>query len=281
MEELYRQGKAPKRRLWLIAGLTLVLILVAGGVWYRATLETRLEDKYQQGLVLRQTGNYQAAIDQFASLHKENPEFVRAAEALYQVAEIQDLYLGNYSDALLTYLLLERDYPDAEQVLVARKQLAILYKYRLGDCGEAISAYQKVLDHASRDRDQLQYEVADCYFRLNNFNQARIEFESLLKNEAESALVAEVQYRIAVTYALEGKLPEAAGGYRLVMERWEESPYALEARIGLATVLEEQEELLEALKILEELVGIYPNAEVLEQKTVQVRERIEKKKKAI
>ena len=88
--------------------------------------------------------------------------------------------------------------------------------------------------------------MADCYFRLNNFEQARIEFESLLKNYPDSALIAEVQYRIAMTYALEGKLPEAAAAYRLVMERWPDSPYALEASFGLATVLEEQEKLLEA-----------------------------------
>lgn len=281
MEELHRQGKAPKRRLWLFAGLALLLLLTIGGFWYHSNLQARLEKKFQQGLFLRQTGEYQAAASLFALLHEEHPDCVRASDALYQVAEIQDLYLGNYSDALLNYLLLERDYPDSEQIPGALKQVAVLYKYRLGDCDEAISAYQKVLDQESLDHDQHQYEVADCYFRLNNFNQARIEFESLLKIEPESELVAEVQYRIAVTYALEGLLPEAAGAYRLVIERWAESPYALEARIGLAAVLEEQEELLEALKILEELVGSYPNPEVLERKTLQVRERIEKKKKAI
>jgi TolA-binding protein len=116
---------------------------------------------------------------------------------------------------------------------------------------------------------------------LNNFAQARIEFESLLKNYPQSALFAEVQYRIAMTYALEGKLPEAAGVYRLVIENWVESPYALEARFGLATVLEEQEKLVEALKILEDLAESYPKQDILKRKTAQVRERIEKKKKAI
>jgi TolA-binding protein len=84
-----------------------------------------------------------------------------------------------------------------------------------------------------------------------------------------------------MTYALEDKLPEAASTYRLVMEGWADSPYALEARFGLATVLEEQEELVEALKILEELADVYPKKDILERKTAQVRARIEKKKKAI
>jgi TolA-binding protein len=214
-------------------------------------------------------------------LFAEHPDFPRASAVLFQIAEIQDLYLSRYNDALLTYLLLERDYPEAEEVPAAQQQVAILYKYRLNDCGQAIVAYQKVLDRSQDENAQLLYEIADCYFRLNNFEQARIEFEGLLKGHAESEQAAEVQFRIAVTYALEGKLPEAAGAYRQVMERWPESVYALEARFGLATVLEEQEKLLDALKLLEELVGHYPNPEILERKIEQVRERIGKKKNAI
>lgn len=281
LEELKRQGKAPKQRLWIFLGLTVVVLAVAGGFWYQANLQTRLEERFQEGLALRQEARYSEAVELFKTLHDEQPSFARIPEALFQTAEIQELYLGRYSDALLTYLMLERDYPEAPEVFPARKQVAVLYKYRLNDCSQAIAVYQKVLDEDDRNNDLLQYEVADCYFRLNNFAQARIEFESLLKNYPQSDLFAEVQYRIAMTYALEGKLPEAAGAYRVVIERWSESPYAVEASFGLATVLEEQEELVEALKILEELAGVYPKEDILARKTEQVRERIEKKKKAI
>ncbi len=281
LEELKRQGKAPKQRLWIFLGLLMVVLVAAGAYWYHANLQTRLEERFQEGLMLRQQASYSEAVALFTKLHDEHPSFERIPQALFQSAEIQDLYLGRYSDALLTYLKLERDYPDAPEVFLARRQVAVLYKYRLNDCSQAIAVYQKVLDRTERDSDQLQYEVADCYFRLNNFSQARIEFESLLKNYSYSSLFAEVQYRIAMTYALEGKLPEAAGAYRVVIERWSESPYAIEASFGLATVLEEQEELVEALKILEELAGVYPKEDILIRKTEQVRERIEKKKKAI
>ena len=280
-EELKRQGKARKKRLWSVLGLVLVVLCAALGYLYYNNQKSRLEETFQKGMALREAGKYEDAAEVFIKLHDEHPAFVRAPRALFLAAEIQDLHLGRYSDALLTYLLLERDYPDAPEVEPARREVAVVYKYRLNDCSQAIAVYQKVLDQSGSDHDQLQYEVADCYFRLNNFEQARIEFESLLKNYPESGLIAEVQYRIAVTYALEGQLPEAAGAYRLVIERWKDSPYALEARFGLATVLEEQEKLVEALKILEDLAGIYPKQDILEHKTEQVRERIEKKKKAI
>lgn len=281
MEELTRQGKAPKKRLWAFLGLTLLLMIAAGGLWEHTHRETRLEEIFQEGLALKQAGKYAEAVELLEKLHDEHPRFERIPEVLFQTAKIQDLYLGRYSDALLTYLILERDFPGAAEVLPAMQQVAVIYKYRLNDCSQAIAVYQKILDQPVQEKDQLQYEVADCYFRMNHFDQARIEFDSLLKTYPQSALIAEVQYRIAVTYALEGKLPEAAGAYRLVVELWEESPYGLEASFGLATILEEQEKLLEALKILEGLAGFYPKQDILERKTAQVRERIEKKKKAI
>lgn len=281
MEELKRQGKAPKTRLWVILCLTLMLSVAAGAFLYKSTLQTRLNETLQEGLALRQAGKYAEAVELFVRLHDEYPAFERIPEVLFQTAEIQDLYLGRYSDALLTYLVLERDFPEAAEVVPTMQQIAVLYKYRLNDCSQAIAVYQKVLDQPVPEKDHLQYELADCYFRMNHFDQARIEFDSLLNSYPQSELVAEVQYRIAVTYTLEGKLPEAAGAYRLVLERWPDSPYALEAGFGLATVLEEQEKLLEALKILEGLAGNYPKQDILEKKTAQVRERIDKKKKAI
>ena len=281
MEELRRQGKVSDRRLWIFLGLVLIALAAGGAYWYHATSQTRLEETFQKGMALRQSGQYAEAVELFSGLHDDNPSFVRVPQALFQKAEILDLYLFRHSDALLTYLLLERDYPDAPEVAPARRQVASLFKFRLDDCGQAIAAYQKVLDLPGPDNDRLQYEVADCYFRLNNYEQARIEFENLLSNYGFSDLTAEVRYRIAMTYALEGKRPEAAAAYRLVIQDWPESPYAIEASFGLATVLEEQEELLEALKILEELDGIYPKQDILKKKTDQVRERIAKKKKAV
>jgi TolA-binding protein len=281
MEELKRQGKTSKKSRWIFLGLIVLLTITAAGLWYYSSQQTRLDEIFQEGLALRQEGKYGEAVELFEKLHDEHPAFERLPEVLFQTAEIQDLYLNRPADALLNYLMLERDFPEAAEVIPAMQQIAVIYKYRLNDCGQAIAVYQKVLDHPVPQKDLLQYEVADCYFRLNHFDQARIELESLLNNYPESSLIAEVQYRMAVTYALEGKLAEAAGAYRLVIERWVDSPYALEASFGLATVLEEQEKLLEALKILEDLAGLYPKQDILERKTEQVRERIQKKKKAI
>lgn len=256
-------------------------MLTAGGwVWYRAHQDDRLALRFSQAQELLSEGRYREAAKRLETLYRKHPNFEYAADALFQAAEIYNNHLHDDQAALVRYLLLERDYPGYEQMTLVNRRIADLYKYQLKDHLLAISAYQKVLDGPTDQADWVQYEVADSYFRLNNFEQARIEFTSLLKNYPESELAPEVQFRIAVTYAVEGQLPEAAAAYRLVIERWPDSPYAPEARFGLAAVLEEQEELQKALDILESLQD-YPNAEVLQQKIDKVRARIDKKKKAI
>ena len=277
LEELRRRGQTPKRRRWLWAGALLCAVLAIGLVWYRANLDGILEKRFQKGLALREAGAYAEATELLRALQAEHPRNARAAEALLQTAEIEHLFLGRYQAALVGYLTLERDYPASTQAAAARRRVAELYKYRLGDQARAISAYQALLDDAADDADQLQYEVADCYFRLNNFEQARIEFETLLRQTPGSVLAPEVQFRIAVTHAVEGSAEAAMAAYREVAARWPQSPYAVEARFGLATVLEERERLRDALTILEELRGVYPNEDALTQRIEHLKGRIDKK----
>jgi TolA-binding protein len=275
-EELRRRGKKPRHQRLLLAGAVLLTMLLAGFFWYQANLDGILEKRYQKGLALRDAGDLTGAAELLLAIQAQHPDSARAPEALFQAAQLQHLSLGRYQEALLAYLSLERDYPGTPQASEARRQVADLYKYRLDDQARAISAYQRLLDDAGKDADRLQYEVADSYFRLNNFEQARIEFETLLRAYPASTLAPEVQYRVAVTYALDGEADNAMRAFREVTARWPQHPYAVEARFGLATVLEERERLREALVILEELQGVYPNREALAQRIAQLHARIDK-----
>lgn len=280
-EELARKGRRPSYQRWLLPALFLVGMVGAGWFWYHVNRPMIQENRYQAALALKAAGQYDQALAELEGLRQDAPGFVRAPQVLYEAADLLELYLGRHEDALLTWLLLQRDHPDSARQLGVRQRVADLYKYRLNNCEQAIAVYQQVLDETGESGARWQYEVADCYFRLNNFEQARIEFEGLQKKYPESDLLPEVRYRVAVTYALEGLLPEAVASYRLVAETWPESPYALEARFGLAAALEEQERLLEALDVLESLVDQYPNRESLVLRIEQVKDRIDRKKRAI
>lgn len=225
-----------------------------------------------------EAGEYEEAVALYRAIWERHPNFHLAPQALFQSGEVLNLYLKHYHEALLAYLLVVKDYPGTDLALRAQLQEAEICKNRLRDYPGAIVAYQKLIDLGAPDPDRLQYEVADCYFRMENFEQARIEFETLKRDHPQSPLLPEVKYRIAVAFSLEGDLQEAEKAFRAVMDHWPDTSYGIEARFGLASVLEEREELLASLKILEELGELYPHQEVLARKIEQVGERIRKKK---
>jgi TolA-binding protein len=266
----------------MVRGALLALILFfAGLIYYVAHLDKMLEEQFVRAETMLEKGEYQGAVDTFTNLHQRHPNFHLAPQALFQSGEILNLYLGKYQEALLAYLLVEKDFPQSALVRKAQLQVAEIYKHRLRDYGRAIVAYQKLIDQGAEGGDRLQYEIADAYFRISNFEQARIEFELLVRQYQDSPLLPEAAYRLAVSASLEGALAEAEKAFRVVASQWPDSSFALEARFGLATVLEEREELLAALQILQELDGLYPNSDILAKKTAQVQERIQKKQKAI
>ena len=276
-EELRRRGKKPRHHRLLLIGALLLMAMLAGVFWYRANLDSILERRYQKALALRDAGDLSGAAGLLLEFKAEYPDFSRTPEALLQAANLLNQGLGRYHEALLAYLSLERDYAATPQAGVARRQVAELYKYRLDDQAQAVTVFQRLLDEAGDDADRLQYEVADSYFRLNNFEQARIEFENLVRNYPASSLAPEAQYRVAVTYSLDGEADNAMTAFREAAARWPQNPYAVEARFGLATVLEERERLRDALAILEELRGVYPNQQALTRRIEHLKGRIDKK----
>ena len=282
-EELRRRRKKNDKLRRLIGGLLLVLLLALGSgiIYYRQTLDTRLAQRYHQGLSRVDQGSFEEAVEIFRELREDYPQRTVAPKALFQEGEVHYLFLQQFPEALVAYLLLLRDYPTSEFSGKAQRQVAEIYKYGLRDCPKSIVAFQKLLNSVITDGDQVQNEIADCYFRLQNFEQARIEFESLLKNYPDSPLQAEATYRIGVTLSLEGDLDAAEKTFLQIPEKWPDSPFVSEAKLGLAGVFEERSELQRALDLLLDLQENYPKPQVLKQRIDQIQDRIAQKKKAI
>lgn len=281
-EELRRRRRnSPTYRLLIILVPLTVLLIIAGTAYYYSTLEERLHVSFARAEKKVLKGNYESAIAEYRDIYEDHPDFVLAPRALFRAGEVQNFFLKRFHAALLAFHNLEREYPDSPYVDEVLVQEAEIYKNRLRDFGRAAALYQKLLDRSLEPADQFQYELADCYFRLNNFEQARIEFENLLKNWPDSSLLTEVEYRVGMTYALEGKLKKAEKVFRSILKQKPDDLFAVETRFSLASVLEDQERLRESLKMLQALEGIYPAPEALQRKIEKVQDRIKKKKRAV
>jgi len=281
-EELKRRRRnSPTYRLLVVLVPLFFLVLAGGIAYYYLTLEDRLHKSFTRAENMVLVGDYQEAVEEYQDIYIGHGDFVLAPRAMFRTGEVLNLFLKRFHDALLVFHNLEREYPDSPFVSDALIQEAEIYKNRLRDYGRAAALYQKLLDLGMEPADRFQYELSDCYFRLNNFEQARIEFENLIKRWPESHLLTEVEYRIGMSYALDGKLKDAEDVFRKILKEKSEDPFAIETKFGLASVLEEQGRLRESLKLLKELEGTYPAPEALQHKIKTVEERIKKKKRAV
>jgi TolA-binding protein len=266
----------------LIFGLVLILcIAIVGGIFYQRNLDEILERQFSRAEVLLERGEYSRAYDKFNNIYKHHPEYSRSPEALFLAGEILHLYLDRENEALLAFLLVERDYPDREESYRAQYRSAEIIKYRLKDFDRALPVFQKLLENELADGARVQYEIADTYFRQNKLEQARIEFEYLVKTYPQTPLLPEVLFRIGATFALEGNFRDAEFIYRKITTEYPDSPFAIESQLSLASVLERKGELRAALNLLEELRKQYEKPAIIDKKIAQIRERIKQKKNAI
>ena len=280
-EELKRSRQ--KSFFWRrgLPGMLLVLALFFGGLLYTTTrLESTLEADFNKAGMAVGARDYQQALDYYEGIYRRNPTFHLAGQALYQSAEIKNLYQKRYSEALLDYLSLQQKYPE-EYALVRSAQLRIaeIYKNRQRDYLRAAAEFRKALDIGVENPDRIQYEIADSYFRQEAYDQAVEAFAELRRKYPQSPLLAEAGYRVATVYSLLGESEAAIESFREVMGRWPTSPYAVEARFGLAAVLEERDNFAEALSLLYSLRGEYNNTDALAKKIEMLELHMKKKQR--
>lgn len=204
----------------------------------------------------------------------------KAAEALFHIAKLQ---LYDHHDArlaLLSYLQMEKEYPSSQLLAAAQRESARIVKYSLRDYSQAIGYYQRLLETQDENSDQYLYEIADCYFRLENYQQARIELETLIAEMPDSPLIADALYRMGGLLLLENRVAEARRSWSQLIEQYPESSYRQQAEFNLAKLLEEEDLLLEALEKYQQLTN-FPRPAILQEKIEHLKKRIAAKKKAI
>lgn len=281
-EEQRRGRKTSNKWRYRTIGTFLFLVLALCS-WYgfQAGGDETPRKLLRRAEKLVEKGEYRKAVSQLRSLNEHYPSTDSGVRALLLSGDILLLHLRREQEALLSFLLVERDYPDTPWCDTARRRVADIYKYHLQDFGRALVSYQKIMDSKAPDKERVQYEIADTYFRMNNFEQTRIEFEGLLNDYPHSNLVPEALYRIGSSFFLEGNYLDAVEVLQRLCTDYPDSSFALEGFFTLAQVHEERGDLRKALHILEGLRGRYDKESILDQRMTQIKQRLKKKNKGI
>lgn len=273
-----KTGKS-SRKYWLF----FILIVIVGAALVPVYRQQQLavpQQLFTQAIKLESQGKVAAAEDIYREIYTKYPQTAEASESLLKIARIEQYDRQDEQLALLNYLQLEHDYPTSPLVLTAREAAAQIIKYTLRDYSRAIEYYHRLLELDGGSPDHYYYEIADCYFRLKNYPQARIEFETLLEKYPDSLLAADASYRRGGLFLLEGRGKEAREAWQRLIDTHPDSHFRFLAELDLAKQLEEEGLFEEALSRYQQLAAEKKTA-LLSKKIEHLQQRIAKKKGAL
>ncbi len=265
------------RRSWIAIGAFLILVLITFG----ACSQDPLSNDFERADKLSERGHYEEAAEMFRGIATVNPHSEWAPKALFRSGTINYLYLKHYDDAVEDFAYLIYYYPKNDLAFDAEVDIIDIYMNKLSNYSQAIVELRKLIEAypSHKHIDEFQYKLAQCFYYMRDFDQARLEYLILLDSYPRTDLRPQVYYDIASAYFVEGggKLDKAIEYYSKLIDEYPDSKLVMEARFYSAAALEEKGELDEALKAYEELLPIYPNPRMVALRIEGVKNIIEKK----
>jgi TolA-binding protein len=197
---------------------------------------------------------------------------------LDRLGKINGLYLHDYTQAITDYQTLLRLYPRTDQAFAARATVADIYHHKLGDLQAAIDAYQKlVADFPERaETHRAQLEIANAYFQLKNYEQARTEAENLINRWPQSPEALQARFQIANSYYVQGRYAEAIAVYERLIEEKPDKALAALVLFELGNCFQELTQPERALAYYYACLADHPDPMLVQRKIKRVRERTQK-----
>ncbi len=195
---------------------------------------------------------------------------------LDRLGKVNSIYLHDANAAIGYYQLLVRLYPKSEQAIAARSTIADIYHHRLGDLQAAIDTYQKLISdfptHAEARRGQLQ--MANAYFQLRNYEQARAEAEQLVNRWPKSDEAVQARFQIANSYYVQARIPQAVATYERLLE--DQPPPSLAALVlfELGNCFQELDQPERALAYYYACLNDHPDPLTVQRRIQKIRARL-------
>jgi tetratricopeptide (TPR) repeat protein len=233
------------------------------------------EEMYKKAMELYQAEKYQKAVRLFEAILTKYPEHSltrRVRDQLNQPQEalkyLQELYAQS---------------PQGKYAMSALELIGYIYDNSLNRCLDGVEAYRKLLQDYSSEIDAGKYQlaIAECYFRLNDYEQAITEYEVLIEQYPNSEYLSRSKFQIANSYALIEAYEEAIELYEALLHSDTLSDQlAVDIKLELAYCYSQKELFTKALELYEELLNIDSktvsiDSELILRKKEQTLKRIE------
>lgn len=256
---------------WYILLLLWLLVLVA-------CTDTHVENLVAKANEEWINGRNHSAVEMFKSVLEIAPSGPHAEEALFRLGEIYHFGLGDSVQAINYFQEVVQMNKKGPYAYDARKYIAEIVEFTFKDYQQAIIENQSLINdygEGTKNGDH-QFRIASIYYKISNYEQALVELEILLEKYPENKWVDEAQYKIIEMLYTLNQCEESREQYQRFI-KGRNSSFKTEADFVMASCLEEEGKLEEALESFTALQGQYKYPDLLQVKLEGIKSRIAKK----
>jgi TolA-binding protein len=261
---------------------TNILILVFSFVFHLGCSVDSAKTHYMLAEKLWNDRKYGAAVGEFEKVTSKDPKGKLGLQALFRAASTQYLFLAQYGEAIRKFRTFVQMSSDASQVWEAQLQIGEILFFKTEQYEQAIQHYTVLLDEnkTRQEAPEFLFRIAKSHFFLMQFNESLVAYEELINKYPASALVEKAFYEIGATQFTRGtgtpsgSFEEAKLAFERFIRRYPKSPLVADAKFGIASCLEEMDQLDEAYKGFEAIQKTYPSPSVIDVKLSRIRQRI-------
>ncbi len=195
-----------------------VALLLMGSLSACSRIEAHL---YGRAEGAQRVESYAQAVKLYQEYLKKYPRGEFAEKSLYNLGNIYYLNLRDTAQAKSTYERFLDVYPTSQYAFVVGGRLAELYERDLQDYRKAIDLLEQVSMRTPSREDwrRVRFEIADDYFRLDEFDQAIIEFNKLIQEEPDDHRSDEARIKLAAIYEIRKQWRDAINQLQQVLNQ--------------------------------------------------------------
>lgn len=236
--------------------------------------------------------NYSAAVSEFEKVIVKDPRGKLGLQAQYRAAMTQSLFLGQYNDAIRNFQSYIQGSADLNAIWEVQLQIGDILFSKTENYEQAIHHYRALLKQKpnATEAPEFLFKIGKSHFYQFQFGEAVRVYQDMIKNYPRSPWAEKAMYEIGSTYFTRGEestdspssnheaYEEAIQAFRKFIQKYPQSRYLPEAKFGIASCLEELDQLEPAYHAYTELKQTYPSPNVIEIKLTRIRERIAQRK---
>lgn len=227
-----------------------------------------------KALELKKQGQFEKAEALLESLAAINEDPKIKSQAYLEAAKIDFYETKKFEKAIELYRKVVLFSPDPQTRMSAQKDLITILFHHLNQYPESIKEINKLLPLLNDpvQKSEMRLSLARAHYYINNFNQADMETEEILKTESGDRFQALI---LRGNIALAKKnIKRATELFALAYKENPEQAIKEKTAVSLAIAYEEQKDFKQAVEILEKIKKQDPNPEFIQIRINRLIERM-------